>query len=211
MHGALIPALSRRERERGMVWCRFADIVPASVAGRACSYRPRPPGLLAIRCLSLLPAGESGPQGRMREARTAPSPRLSPEGEGDGLVSVRRYGAGLGRRQSLLLQAPPGLLAIRCLSLLPAGEGGPQGRMRGRAACPPALTILLSRWERGWFGAGSKVSCLPRSQAEPAPTGIAEASGSACLSLLPAGEGGPPGRMREGPKCFDPAVTLVSP
>ncbi len=139
----------------GLVWCRFEGFVPASVAGRACSYRGSvvPVGSAAGR-FSLLPEGAGGPQGRMRGRAACPpglTILLSRWERGlvwcrfEGFVPASVAGRACSYRGSVV---PVGSAAGR-FSLLPAGEGGPQGRMRGRAACPPGLTILLSRWERG--------------------------------------------------------------
>ncbi len=82
-------------------------------------------------------------------------------------------------------------------SLLSPGEGGPQGRMRViRGAGPVRGQGRGAGPVRGQGLCAVLTANGIRSQAEPAPTGGRRRRGQHRFSLLPPGEGGPPGRMR---------------
>ncbi len=175
------PAVAAGRRHR-------APPASASATGAGCAAGRRS----APAMTSLLPSGEGAPQGRMRvraQPRAAserpawiregfapdPHPNPSPGGEGLKRAAAAPY----------LFEA--------MTSLLPPGEGAPQGRMRVRAQ-PRAASE-----SPGWF----HESFAPYPHPNPSPGGRgAKARFDDSLSFRshdlpsPPGEGAPKGRMR---------------
>ncbi len=169
MHSALTPALSRGERALFGAGGRGTVQVP--VAGRACSYRcsPQPQ---AAPALFPSPAGRRWPAGSDEgSVHSALTPALS-RGE-RGLFGAGGRGTPC-RCRSQAEPAPTGAnrnpRRRRRFSLLPPGEGGPQGRMREACTAPSPQPSPEGRG--GCLVPGGVAPCRCRSQAEPAPTGV---------------------------------------
>ncbi|NIJ72663.1 hypothetical protein FHR66_001880 [Xanthomonas sp. F4] len=161
--------------------------LPGGEGLKACTALLQPP-----RPASLFPPGEGAPQGRMR-VRVPPRTATPTAGWHHECASRRTLAptplpGGEGLKACTALLQPP-----RPRSLLPPGEGAPQGRMRVRV--PPRTPTPTAGWHH---------ECASRRTFTPTPLpgerGLKRArhcfSHRDLASLLPPGEGAPQGRMR---------------